>query len=276
MPEALVALEQTHVPHLRGRWFPARGPARSRLIAALAVAVFFAVWQLIGSSKSVQVIFISSPERVIQAGILQVRSGQLWVDLRSTALTYLIGLGLSIGIGIPLGILIGWYRPLEAVLDPYIAALMAAPRIVFFPLIIIWIGTGLPSIVLVVVLMCVFDVLVNTATGVRQLDTSLIRAARSFGASDRQIFTTLALPGAVPSILTGLRLAAGAGLIGVVVGELWIGQSGLGVMMTTAGQRLRAADIYFGVFILITVGLALTSSLERLERHFQRWETRRS
>jgi len=277
MPESsdleLVPLQWNGLPGLLAPRLAKGGSARARTIGTLAVVLFFAAWQLAGSISAGSALFISSPGRVVQAGLQLVRTGELWVDFRTTVVSYLLGLALSIGVGIPLGVLLGWYRTLEAVLEPYIAALMAAPRIIFFPLIIIWLGTGRPSIVFVVFLMSVFDVLVNTSTGVRQLDATLIRAAHSFGASSRQIFTTLALPASVPYIVTGLRLAAGTGLIGVVVGELWIGQAGIGVMLTTAGQRLRAADIYFGVFVLIAIGLTVSAVLERVERRFQSWRS---
>ena len=127
--------------------------------------------------------------------------------------------------------LIGWYRKLRMIFDPFLNALYATPRIAMIPLIIIWFGIDWQSKVFIVYMSSFFPILVNTVAGVRSLDPDLLRAARAFCASDWQIFKTIAIPGSVPFILTGIRQGVALGLIGVVVGEMFGGSKGVGFLV---------------------------------------------
>ena len=139
------------------------------------------------------------------------------------------GFALAIVVGVPLGILMGWYSRVNAMLEPFVSALYATPRIALLPLVVIWFGIGIASKVAIVFLGAIFPILVNTITGVRTIEADFIKVARSFGASDRQMFLTVVLPSAVPMLLTGLRLGLGHALVGIVVGEMY---------GATAGPRL--------------------------------------
>src|SRR5438093_747450 len=121
----------------------------------------------------------------------------------------------------------------------------------------------------------VFAILINTMAGVRSLDASLLRVARSFGAGDLHIFRTIALPGSVPFILTGLRLGTGHALIGVVVAEYVAAQHGLGRMMMIAGSTFQSSKVFVGLFLIAAAGLLLTYGLQRIERHFDAWRPQR-
>ena len=122
----------------------------------------------------------------------------------------------------------GWYSRLNAVLEPFVSALYATPRIALLPLILIWLGIGIASKIAIVFLGAVFPIVVNTVTGVRTVEADFIKAARSFGASDRQMFLTVVLPSSVPLLLAGLRLGLGHALVGIVVGEMYGATKGLG------------------------------------------------
>ena len=119
----------------------------------------------------------------------------------------------------------GWYGRINAVLDPFVSALYATPRIALLPLIMIWFGIGLMSKIAIVFLGAIFPILVNTITGMRTLNADFIKVARSFGATDRQLFLTVALPSSIPMLLTGLRLGLGHALVGIVVGEMKMARS---------------------------------------------------
>src|SRR5260370_26051042 len=121
----------------------------------------------------------------------------------------------------------GWYRRLNYALDPFISFFYSTPRVALLPLLILWFGIGIWSKIAVVFLGSFFPVVINTIAGVRNLDAGLIKTSRSFGATDAQIFRTLALPGSVPFILAGLRLGGGPALLGVCVGDPGAGQAGL-------------------------------------------------
>ncbi|MGH3437687.1 MAG: ABC transporter permease, partial [Sciscionella sp.] len=216
-------------------------------------------------------ILLPGPGDVIGAFRDMFSSSSIWVDLRASGEELLYGFLLAAGVGILLGLAIGWYRRVGYIFDPFINFFYAVPRIALFPLLIIWLGIGLTSKISLVFLVGVFPVIINTSSGVRNLDPQLLRTARCFGASDLQIFRTVALPGSVPFILSGLRLAVGQSLIGVFVAELLGAQHGIGMLMTNAGDQFQTATVFAGLFIFALAGVLLTSLVRRAERHFDAW-----
>ena len=174
-----------------------------------------------------------------------------------------------------LGVVIGWYRRLAMVFEPFVNALYATPRVALVPLILIWFGIGMWSKVFIVFINAFFPVLINTIGGIRATDADLLRAARAFCASDWQIFKTVAIPGAVPFILTGVRQSVALGLIGVVVGEMFGGSQGIGYMVNYGGQTFQTDTVFLGVVIIALAGIVLTWLAERLEKRFSRWRPAR-
>ena len=166
-----------------------------------------------------------------------------------------------------------WRRAgrVNAVLDPFVSALYATPRIALLPLVMIWFGIGLMSKVAIVFLGAVFPILVNTITGVRTIDADFIKVARSFGSNDRQLFLKVALPSSVPLLLAGLRLGLGHGLIGIVVGEMFGATEGLGFLISVAGARFQTDKVMVGIIIIAVAGMTMTAILRAIERRFERW-----
>jgi ABC-type nitrate/sulfonate/bicarbonate transport system permease component len=201
--------------------------------------------------------------------------GTLKSDLAYSGKNFVIGLLGAILAGVVLGVLVGWYKHVEMILGPFLNALYATPRVAMVPLIIIWFGIGMWSKVFIVFLSAFFPVLVNTIGGMRAIDNDLLRAARAYCASDWQIFKTVAIPGSVPFILTGIRQGVALGLIGVVVGEMFGGSEGIGFMVAYGGQTFATDTLFVGVLIIAFAGILLTSLAEKLERRFSRWRPER-
>jgi NitT/TauT family transport system permease protein len=204
-----------------------------------------------------------------------LQHGTLLADMRYSGTNFAIGFALALAAGVVAGVIIGWYRTVRLIFDPFLNALYATPRIAMVPMIIIWFGIGIWSKIFIVFISAFFPILVNTVGGVRNMDRDLLRAARAFCASDWQIFTTLALPGSVPFILTGVRQGVALGLIGVVVGEMFGGSQGIGFMVAYGGQTFATDTLFVGVLIVAFAGILLTSVAERLERRFSRWRPER-
>ena len=245
------------------------------LIGTAAVVIFFAVWQAVGSARIVSRLFLPAPTDVVEAFTELVKDGELAQDLGYSGAEFAIGYVLAAVIAIPFGLLLGWYPRARYALDPFVTFLYATPRIVLLPLFIIWFGIGMESKIAVIFLGAFFAILINTTAGVRNLDAHLIKVARSLGAGDLTIFRTIALPGSVPFILTGLRLGIGHALIGVVVGELVAAQHGIGRMMAIAGATFQSSKVFAGLFFIAAAGMLLTYALQRLERHFDAWRPQR-
>jgi NitT/TauT family transport system permease protein len=140
------------------------------------------------------------------------------------------------------------------IFDPFVNAMNATPRVALLPLVIIWLGIGILSKVGIIFLGAVFPLIINTRDGVKTTPGKLLIAARSFGASEWQLFKSVVLPSTIPFILTGLRLAVGRALIGVLVGELYAATAGIGFMITVAGATFQTDKVFVGVLIFAISG----------------------
>jgi len=242
------------------------------IIGTVTVLLFFVVWQGIGLLRDrspdglalgpflfvpPSQLFLPAPLDIAKAFQAYVQDGRIWKDVAVSGQELAIGYVAAAILGIILGLLVGWYARLRYALDPFITFLYATPRIVLLPLFIIWFGIGVESKIAVVFLGAIF--------------ANLVKVARSFGASDFQLFRTIALPGSVPFILTGLRLGIGHALTGVVVGELVAAQFGVGQMMAVAGATFQSSKVFAGLFLIAGAGMLMTFTLQRLEQRFQAW-----
>lgn len=243
------------------------------LLGLGTVCILLILWECSARFHWVNPLFTSSPSAIAEALYSMAADGSLWVNIRISGTELLVGYGMAILIGVPVGILMGWYRRLNAAFDPLISALYATPRIALLPLIMIWFGIGLGSKFAVIFLSSVFPILINTIAGVRTVDRDYVKVARAYGASDWQKFKTVILPSSVPFLLTGLRLGVGHALIGVVVGELYAAQAGVGFMIAMAGQTFQTAQVMAGIIIIAASGVGLTSLLRLIERRFDRWRS---
>ena len=220
-------------------------------------------------------LFFSGPSAIVKQFGYTLVEGTLLSDMVYSGTNFALGFLIAAVTGVVAGVIIGWYRRVAMICDPFLNALYATPRIAMVPLIIIWFGIGMWSKVFIVFISAFFPVLVNTVGGMRAIDRDLLRAARAFCASDWQIFKTLAIPGSVPFILTGVRQGVALGLIGVVVGEMLGSDQGIGFMVAYGGQTFRHRYAvrrrdHHRVFRILLTWLA-----ERLERRFSRWRPER-
>jgi len=234
------------------------------------------VWDLIDKDCKSAPLFISSPTKIFLAFIKYASSPEISEDLSVSGQEFGLGFTLAILIGIPFGLLMGWYRKINYAFDSFVSAGNATPRVALTPLLIIWLGIGIWSKVALVFLGGIFPIILNTQAGVHALDETLLRAARSFGANDRQIFRTIALPGSVPFILSGIRVGLGRALVGIVVGELSGSVAGIGHMIAFASAMFQTDKMFVGVLILTIFGVALTYGLNRLEHNFDAWRPKRT
>ena len=240
-----------------------------------AVALTIGIWQAMWSAGKISPLFLSGPSAIAKQFWNTLQHGTLLEDMAYSGRNFALGFGLALVTGVVLGVVIGWYRRVRLLMDPFLNALYATPRIAMVPMIIIWFGIGMWSKVFIVFISAFFPVLVNTVGGIRNMDRDLLRAARAFCASDWQIFKTLAIPGSVPFILTGVRQGVAIGLIGVVVGEMFGGSQGIGFMVAYGGQTFQTDTLFVGVIIVAFAGILLTALAEKLERRFSRWRPER-
>src|SRR5437660_5503756 len=243
-----------------------------KILGTVAVVAFLTVWELIGNTlQLINPMFMSAPSLVAKAAVQLFTSGEIWNDLYVSGIEFFWGYFLSIIFAIPFGIAIGWYKKFAYICDPFVNAMNATPRVALLPLVIIWLGIGILSKVGIIFLGAVFPLLINTRDGVKTTPANLLTAASSFGASEWQIFKSVVLPSTVHLVFTGLRLAVGRALIGVLVGELYAATAGIGFMITVAGATFQTDKVFVGVLIFALSGMIGMELLTKLERTFDKW-----
>lgn len=244
------------------------------ILGTASIVALLLVWEFLPYVVPISAgtkLFFTTPSQIGGTLWNLFATGAIWTPLSVSASGFALGLGLAIVVGLPLGVLIGRSRTLNAMLDPFVTAFNATPRLVFLPLLMLWFGLGLWSKVVIVFIGALFPILINTYEGVRNADKVLINVVRSFGAKEWDIARLVVVPNAMPYIVAGLRLAIGRAVLGVVVAEFFGSESGLGVMMVQAAGRYQVALVFSGLIIFAALSLMMTALVQLIEHRLSRW-----
>ena len=265
-----VARSSQSSPRRRGRrnWEDRHG----RLAyGTLGLVGFVLLWEFGSRAGVINEFFFSRPTAVFMAGVNEVQQERFWSDAQVSLIEFLAGYGLAIVIGIPLGLLTGWYKRLNYALDPWLNFLNSLPRFALLPVIFIAFGLGIWSKIFVAFLGAWLAIMIPTIQGVRTVDRRYLDVAASFRASKARLFATVVAPATVPFIITGLRLGVARALIGVITGELLAATEGLGFFIKRASDTLQTDRLLFAVLIFTFSGIILVEAVRRVEARFQRW-----
>ncbi|KUM23683.1 taurine ABC transporter permease [Mesorhizobium loti] len=265
--------DRLSVPWSRPR--PKRSGVSARLVSALTILGLLAAWTLSAELKLVSPVFLPSPAAVWAKLVVVARDGFVDATLAQhiTASLWRVFAALvaAIVVGVPVGLAIGISRIGRGVFDPLLEFLRPIPPLAYLPLIVIWFGIGEPSKVLVIAIAMLAPVALSTAAGVRGVSRERVDAARSLGATRGQVVRHVVLPSALPSILTGLRIALGAGWSTLVAAELVAATRGLGFMIQSAAQFLVTDVVVMGILVIATIAFALEFVIRRVERALVPW-----
>ena len=255
----------------RGRRFRRRpiSPGRRWALRIASVAAILIAWQLYGGS--INPILLSDPSSVAVAFVDMVKDGSLGHALASSLAV--LGLGFLFGAvaGVLIGLAAGRSDTVSALIDVPVSALYAVPTVALVPVIVLWFGFAVTAKTVVVFLFVIFPVLINTTRGVREVDPELLEVARSFCSSERRMWFDLILPSALPYIVTGLRLAIGRALIGVIIAEFYTSLSGLGDLITTNASNFQTGRMFVPIVVIALLGVVFTALLELAERRLVPW-----
>jgi ABC-type nitrate/sulfonate/bicarbonate transport system permease component len=248
---------------------------RERIVlGAVGVVAALGLWQLAAEDGWAKKAFSSSPSLVWHSMTEYFGSGGTgWSDLSASSQEFLVGFVISVAVGVPLGILMGWYSRLDALLNPIVIFLNSSPRIAIAPLFVIWFGIGFQSKLWMVVLSAVVPIIVNARAGVVTIEPSLIAMSRSYGSSDLRVLRTVVLPGSIPSVSSGLRLGIGAAWLGVVLAEFIASTKGLGFVVVTSANNFSTDRLFVAVVLISALGMLATGLLTWVEKYFDRWRT---
>jgi ABC-type nitrate/sulfonate/bicarbonate transport system permease component len=249
-----------------------------RLARLLPPVVTVACWQLASSAGLIPAYKLPSPAAVLGGLADLARVGMppghplhrhVWHSLERV----LAGYGAALALGVPLGLVMGWSRAFRGVVDPLVEIVRPIPPLAWIPLAILWFGIGLKSAAFIIFLGSFFPILLNTVNGVLAIDRVHLEAARTLGAGRRFIFLHVLVPGSVPSILTGMRIAVGIGWMTLVAAEFTGVREGygLGYMIMTARDIQRPDEILAGMLVIGLIGLGIDAALQALERRLIRW-----
>ena len=244
------------------------------VLSTLGVVLFVVLWQVGADAGAIDKLFFSSPTAVAVAGWEEIQNPRFWEDVRISGWELFAGSALAIAVAIPLGLLIGWYRRLNYAADPWLNFANALPRAALVPIIVLTAGLGIEMKIVVVFLGGVFTIMVATVEGVRTVERQLVDVARSFRASQRRIFTSLVIPGTLPFIVSGMRIAIGRVLAGIIIAEFYAQTQGLGVMIYKASNNFLQGGMdraMFGILLFTLFGIVLYEAVGYAERYFQRW-----
>jgi NitT/TauT family transport system permease protein len=244
------------------------------LLGILSFAVILLVWESVVRLGWVNPFFTSQPSAIAVSLSRAAQSGELWHNLAVSLREFAIGYGAAVIVGILAGVLAGRFRTVESALDPFLWFLYSAPLIAFYPIFVLWFGLGVPTVIVIAFLLSVTQIAANTLSGIQNVNPALIRAARSFGATERDVLWKVVLPASVPMVIAGLRLGIGRALMGVVVGELFGATAGLGFSISYYGALLKTTDMIASLMVVVVLGVVCTQGLSALEARFDSWRTR--
>jgi ABC-type nitrate/sulfonate/bicarbonate transport system permease component len=186
---------------------------------------------------------------------------------------YVVGMALSIILSIPLGLLLGGVKVLDRILSPYLWVIYTTPLIILMPLILLWVGINDTARVLLVFISAVPAIIVVVMEGVKTVDNSLLRAARSFGADKLRLFTHVILPSTIPFVGTGVKMGVSRGLIGLFVGELFTSANGIGYIIELASKVFNTARVYAMLAMFVAFSVAMVGLSQYVERRLSTWRS---
>ena len=239
-------------------------------ITTLSIAIFLAAWEFFG--RDVNPVFGSYPSAIAVAFVDLARSGKLLRALFQSLQPFIVGYGLAIIAGVPIGLVVGRFRTAEAALGIYVTAGYAMPLVALVPLLILWLGLGFAVKVAIVFLMSIFPICINTWAGVNAVPQTLIEVGKSFVAPNATILRRIILPATLPYIMAGVRLAVGRAVVAMIIAEFFTAITGLGGIIIQSANNFDTATMFVPVVILMVLAIGLNGLILALERWFAPWQ----
>jgi len=248
--------------------------ATERLIGILSIPALLALWEICARTGLIDTRFFPAPSSVFAHLVAMLGTGELLTNLQVSLVRLILG---SLVGGVPallLGLAVGLWRPLRAAVDPLIAATYPIPKSSLLPLILLIFGLGEASKVAMVAIGVFYPVLINTAAGVAQIPPIFLDVGHNCRASTWRMFTTIALPGALPLVMTGVRLGLGMGLVLIAIAEMVGAKNGIGFMIWSSWEVFDVETMYVGLFVIALIGFGMNLALDAIERALVPWRTR--
>ena len=249
------------------------GLTRERVVSILSPLALLLLWEALVRTRVLDVRFFPAPSQVLGTLVSLNLSGELPQDVLVSLSRIAAGFALGASAGIALGLLMGVSRVIRAAVNPLVGTIYPIPKIAILPLVMLIFGLGEPSKYVIVAIGVFFLVLLNTAAGVMNIEKIYLDVGRNFGAHRSDVLLTIALPGALPFIFTGLRLGWGTGLLLIVAAEFISAKSGIGYLIWTSWQTFAVEEMYVGLITISALGLVSFALFDVLERWLIPWKS---
>jgi NitT/TauT family transport system permease protein len=238
-------------------------------IRVVSLAIALGLWEF--AAAHVDPVLFTSPSKVAVAAYQMIRSGELWTYLWPSLVVLAIGFALAVVFGIGIGLLLARFAVLDVALTVYITFLYSIPSVALVPLIVLWAGFDMTAKVIILFLFAFFPMVINTYQGVKAVDPKLLEVGRAFRCSERQLWANIVIPAALPFIVTGLRLALGRALIGMVLADLYTAISGIGYLIVRTASTYQVDKMFVPIVTLGLIGVTLTALLRAAEKRVAPW-----
>lgn len=240
------------------------------IVRILTAVLIFGLWEWY--AQGVSRALLVAPSRVIgEAYEMIFLTGVLQDALQVSVSTMFIGLFLSILIGIPLGLVMGRFKAIESVLDPYVLFLYVLPSVAFVPVFVVMVGIDIKLRLALIIMSAVFPLIINTIAGVKHVDSELIDGGKAFTANEWQIMKTILIPGSLPFIFAGLRIGFSAAWVGAIVAEMTALITGVGGLLLDSSSKYRTAEVFVAIFAIMAVAVTIQWFTARLEVWVTPW-----
>ncbi len=246
------------------------GTMNKRVWSLISLVICLIIWQLISVSSAGAV--FASPKRTLMAFITMARDGTIWVHIGYSLFRVLAGFTLGLLAAIPIAFLMGWYKAAQYLLEPVVQFIRTIPPIAYIPLVIVALGVDESSKVMVIFIATFLVMVITIYQGVKNVDSTLVKAARVLGAGDKDIFFHVVVPASFPFVLTAIRLGLSAGLTTLIASELTGASKGLGTMIQEASMYFRMDVVIMGIMVIGIIGLLLNKIVHLLERWLTGWQ----
>jgi len=240
------------------------------LIRTASVVLFLLLWELYG--RRTDPLLFTYPSAIAVAFWQLIKSGELIRQSLVSLSALGAGFGASLVLGVSLGLIMGRSRIAEAIFQPHVNSLYAMPQVALTPLLMMWLGLGFGVKVAVVFLFAFFPILINTASGAKNVSASMVEVGRAYLASPGQITGKIVFPAALPFIMAGIRISIGRALVGMIVAELFTAITGLGAMLSLYGNIFETAKMFVVIIVLAALGFGLIHGAQWLEKKMARWK----
>ena len=237
----------------------------------ILIVLMLVLWEVLSRTGLVDASILPPISKIAKGGYKLFSTGKILNDIWDSLRRVLLGFSIAMLIGIPVGVLIGYYETFSDIVTPLVNIFRQVPAMALYPVFLLFFGIGEESKIAIVFWVSLWPILLNTVSGVKHVDKLLIKAARSMGATNLRILFTVIVPGIIPQLMTGIRLGAGSAVVSLVAAEMIGARSGLGFMVTNTQYNFQIPEMYVSILTIAMLGILINNTLVYTEKRISFW-----